>query len=169
MNSDPYYSDPYYSDPYYSDPDPYYSDPLTAYEQQYLPSTISTQTSRIPFIVKIIIFVVIIIATFFMTRYLMNKFFTEGMANVGANDKVLVLFYRPGCPWCKKMMPAWYRLKKKYPKKLQKVNCDDNAMVMTRYNISSVPSILLMKGKRVLKKYMGDRSTKDMEKFLMSN
>ena len=72
-----------------------------------------------------------------------------------------------GCGWCDKFNPTWLKLVKEFKSKLsmKKVNGPENSDLLKKYDIQSFPSIVLVSGQEH-QKYEGDRSMKDMKKFL---
>ena len=72
-----------------------------------------------------------------------------------------------GCGWCDKFNPTWLKLIKEFKSKLsmKKVNGPSSPDLLKKYDIQSFPSIVLVSGQEH-QKYEGDRSMKDMKKFL---
>ena len=77
--------------------------------------------------------------------------------------KNITLYHKHGCYWCEKLMPVWNKLEKKYPNMINKYESKEHPELMIKHNIKSYPTI--MKGDHV---YEGDRSFKDLEKYLLN-
>jgi len=119
-------------------------------------------------------------ATTYPLQYYGGVYPTEGFyAQTGVHDEneqvKLVLFYSPWCPHCKSLTEGspsvWDTLTQTHGSskaKIEKVNVNENEEMSTKYGISSIPSIKLIKGNDV-KTYKGDRSLKTIEDFLTSN
>lgn len=90
------------------------------------------------------------------------------------NDlNVLVKFYSPNCPHCKKMAGAYVelaeRLKDNKKIRIAEYNMKDNDFEL--FKISGFPTIILFKAgdKDNRIKYKGDRSVEDMMSFVLTN
>ena len=60
--------------------------------------------------------------------------------------KVLIDFYADWCSPCKLMNPILDELEKEYPDlKIVKINVDEDSAMVQQYNISSVPTYILLK------------------------
>lgn len=102
-----------------------------------------------------------------------EKKFEEEMKN---NSTSFVKFYSPTCGHCSNMQNAWDRLNtnnKLDHVGLFEVDVTQNPTVPDSCNIpqqTGVPYIILIDSEgNKLDEYMGDRSTHDMEKFILSN
>ena len=86
------------------------------------------------------------------------------------SKKSLYYFYMDNCSYCKKFNPTWVKLVKEFKSKvtMKKINGPTNEKLMETYNVTSFPTIILIdgKGSKGMKVYNGDRSMKDMKKFL---
>jgi thiol-disulfide isomerase/thioredoxin len=83
-------------------------------------------------------------------------------SNINMNK--LTLYHLHGCPHCVSLMPVWNRLKKKYGDNMAEYEANANPNLMNSKGIHSYPTILFGD-----KHYKGDRSYKDLEKFLLNN
>ena len=61
-------------------------------------------------------------------------------------DKYLLLdFWAPWCSPCKLMNPIIDEIEKKYDLKVQRINVDEDSAMVQQYNITSVPTYILLK------------------------
>jgi thioredoxin 1 len=60
--------------------------------------------------------------------------------------KVLIDFYADWCSPCKLMNPILDELEKEYPDlKIVKINVDEDSAMVQKYNVTTVPTYILMK------------------------
>ena len=66
---------------------------------------------------------------------------------IAADTPVLVDFYADWCAPCKMMTPILHELKKHTGDKLKiiKINVDENPSVAARYQVRSIPTVMLFK------------------------
>ena len=91
------------------------------------------------------------------------------ISNVRNNKPVIVLFFSHECFFCKKMKPDWEEFKKTSPINFSEVPSEE----MFSYNkldnesiIQGYPTIRLYNKGKFIKEYDGDRSQKDIMKFV---
>ena len=61
-------------------------------------------------------------------------------------DKYLLLdFWAPWCSPCKLMNPIIDEIEKGYDLKVQRINVDEDSAMVQQYNITSVPTYILLK------------------------
>ena len=54
-------------------------------------------------------------------------------------------FYAPWCGQCRKLMPIIDEIAKEYPNiKIEKINSEDNMELAQKYNVGSLPCIILV-------------------------
>ena len=89
--------------------------------------------------------------------------------NIRNSKPVIVLFFAQGCIYCEKMMPEWNKFKKSSPITFSEVSANE----MSEYNpldseenIRGYPTIRLYNKGKLVKEYDGDRSKKDILKFI---
>jgi thioredoxin 1 len=70
-----------------------------------------------------------------------------------ASEPVLVDFWASWCPPCRAMNPSIEALAKDF--KVCKVNIDTNQELAARYDVSSVPTLLIFKGGQIVARHVG--------------
>ena len=85
----------------------------------------------------------------------------------------LMLFYKTSCHYCTDFLPTWYKIINDLPNTIlyEEINTENDKKsnkIANSYNVSSVPTIILIVDNNT-KVYKGDRSYKDIEKFLKVN
>jgi thioredoxin 1 len=87
------------------------------------------------------------------------------------SDKpVLVDFWAPWCNPCKMLLPIIEDIAALYAGKMKvgKVNTDENASLSAKFQITSIPCLILFKNGEILQKMIGFRSKNDITKIIDS-
>lgn len=75
---------------------------------------------------------------------------------LNANQTVIVDFYADWCGPCKMMSPIIDEIAEEMPEiKVGKVNVDNNGELAMKYNVSSIPTIMIVKNGEVSKTFVG--------------
>lgn len=133
-------------------------------------------------IIEIIIFVLVLIAITFGYNYLINKLGEEesSEANLQKNDNenveiteiknmsefekevlneektVFIDFYATWCKPCKIMTPTIEEIAKEYTDiKFVKIDIDKNEELAIKYNVMSIPTMIIMKNGEAKKTFVG--------------
>jgi thioredoxin 1 len=96
-------------------------------------------------------------------------------SDVLKNDKAVVVdFWAPWCGPCRQMEPIFDELADNYDSvQFTKMNVDDNMATSAKYQILSIPTLLVFKGGEVVKQVVGalpkQRLTSELEPWLGSS
>lgn len=84
-------------------------------------------------------------------------------STVTGNDIVVVDFWAPWCGPCRMMEPVLNEVAVEYDAvTVGKLNVDENPATATRFDILSIPTLLVFKDGQVVKKIVGARSKKQL-------
>lgn len=74
-----------------------------------------------------------------------------------SNEPVLVDFWAAWCGPCKMLAPTIDEIYKEYEGKAKvgKVNVDDNQSLAAAYGVMSIPTVLVIKGGKVVEQFIG--------------
>nr|CAB3238821.1 dnaJ homolog subfamily C member 10 [Phallusia mammillata] len=92
-------------------------------------------------------------------------------ASIHSGEVWFVNFYSPRCSHCHQLAPTWRKFAEEFSGvvNIGAVNCHDNHWICSNNGIRSYPSLVLfVKNERPVK-YQGDRSKKDLTRFVMEH
>ena len=99
-----------------------------------------------------------------------RKFTTENFEKevLGADKPVLVDFYADWCGPCKMMAPAVEQLAEEMEGTaiVGKLNVDENEEIAMRYQVMSIPTLLIFKGGQIVNKAVGVQKKEIVRKML---
>jgi thioredoxin 1 len=86
------------------------------------------------------------------------------------DQPLLVDFWAPWCPPCRAQLPILERLATDASDsyRLYKVNVDDHANLAQRFGISSIPSLLLFRGGKLLRQFRGLQNEETLRRALQN-
>ena len=83
---------------------------------------------------------------------------------LNANEKVLVDFYADWCGPCKMMAPVIEELAEELQgkSKVGKINVDESTDTATQYDVMSIPTIIIFKNGKEVKRFIGVRDKQEL-------
>ncbi len=84
---------------------------------------------------------------------------------------VLIDFWAPWCGPCRRIAPEVEAVAKQYNGKVKvvRINTDENREIIGKYNIKSIPTLMLFKNGENINRIVGYHSRNDISKFVNQN
>ena len=114
---------------------------------------------------SILFIVALLIIFYYFNKYVLTNMNVENFENDG--KKKVVYFYMNGCPHCDSFSPVWDEFKQNCPLATHKIESADAGEMMTRYNISGFPTIILLdENNNKLKELEGPRTLEGLNTMI---
>lgn len=83
---------------------------------------------------------------------------------LNANETLLVDFYADWCGPCKMMAPVIEELAEELQEKAKvgKINVDESTDIATQYDVMSIPTIIIFKNGKEVKRFIGVRDKQEL-------
>jgi thioredoxin 1 len=87
---------------------------------------------------------------------------------LGSPTPVLVDFWAPWCGPCRAVAPTVDAISQEFAGRLKvvKLNTDESAEVAIKYNVTSIPTLMVFKGGEMVDRVMGNRPKADLVAML---
>ena len=87
---------------------------------------------------------------------------------IKSKKPVLIKFWAPWCKPCKKMTPKYKKAAQKFTGKVvfAELNIDKYPSVASKYRVRSIPTLILFKNNKIVKRSTGSLSQQGIEKFV---
>jgi thioredoxin 1 len=85
---------------------------------------------------------------------------------IEADEPVLVDFWAPWCGPCRLVAPVLEEISKERGLRVVKLNTDENPVISAKYEVLSIPTMILFKGGQPAKKIIGAYPKRKLESEL---
>lgn len=89
---------------------------------------------------------------------------------IKSKKPVVIKFYAPWCKPCRNMTPKYKKAAQKFAGKVMfaELNIDQHKSVASKYRVRSIPTLILFKNNKIIKRSTGSLSQKGIENFVTS-
>ena len=89
---------------------------------------------------------------------------------IKSKQPVLIKFWAPWCKPCRKMTPKYKKAAQKFTGKVMftELNIDKHPSVASKYRVRSIPTLILFKNNKIVKRSTGSLNQRGIEAFVNS-
>ena len=89
---------------------------------------------------------------------------------IKSKQPVVIKFWAPWCKPCRKMTPKYKKAAQKFTGKVTftELNIDEYPSVANEYRVRRIPTLILFKNNKIIKRSTGSLSQQGIEKFVRS-
>ena len=90
---------------------------------------------------------------------------------ISTNNNVILEFYAPWCKYCFMLNPILEEISNEYQTNINfcKINTDENTNISSEYNISTLPTILIIKNGTILDRHTGFLEKEQLQDIISKN
>lgn len=90
---------------------------------------------------------------------------------LNAQKPVLVDFWAEWCPYCRKIAPAFDKIETQFDDALitAKINCDEEVELAERFNVNTIPMLMLFNNGKVIGSLTAPESKAAIEGFIRNH